>query len=44
MSSYGYYMAHRKDLQLTRIVVIIVLVFLLLNIPRPVLGILEISR
>ena len=44
MSSYGYSIVHRKDLHLTRIVVIIVLVFLVLNFPRLVLGVYEISR
>ena len=44
MSSYGYSVVHRKDLHLTRIVVTIVLVFLVLNLPRLVLGVFEISR
>ena len=38
MSSYG------KDLHLTRTVVTIVLVFLVLNLPRLVLGVFDISR
>ena len=37
-------MVHRKDLHLTRIVVIIVLVFLVLNMPRLVLGVFEMTR
>ena len=37
-------MVHRKDIHLTRIVVTIVLVFLVLNMPRLVLGVFEISR
>ena len=44
MSTYGYSVVHRKDLHLTRIVVTIVLVFLVLNLPRLVLGVFEISR
>ena len=44
MCSYGYTMVHRKDLHLTKIVFTIVLVFLVLNFPRLVLGVYEISR
>ena len=44
MCSYGYTMVHRKDLHLTKIVFTIVLVFLVLNLPRLVLGVYEISR
>ena len=39
-----YALIHRKDLHLTRIVFTIVVVFLLLNLPRLLLGVFEISR
>ena len=44
MYSYGFTLIHRKDLHLTKIVFTIVLVFLLLNLPRLLLGMFEISR
>ena len=44
MRSYGYCLIHRKDIHLTKIVFTIVLVFLLLNLPRLLLGMFEISR
>ena len=42
--SFGFTIAQRKDVQMTRILLAVVLVFLLLNLPRLILGILEISR
>ena len=44
MSSFGFSLVQRKDVHLTRIVVIIVLVFLVINLPRVGLGVFEISR
>ena len=42
--SFGFTIAQRKDVQMTRILLTVVLVFLLLNLPRLILGVLEISR
>ena len=42
--SFGFMIAQRKDVQMTKILLAVVLVFLLLNLPRLILGILEISR
>ena len=44
MSSGGYSVAQRKDAHLTRIVLITVLVFLLINMPRLLMGVWEMSR
>ena len=44
MCSYGYCFIHRQDLHLTKIVFTIVYLFLVLNLPRLVLGVFEISR
>jgi len=42
--SFGFTIAQGKDVQMTRILLTVVLTFLLLNLPRLILGIFEISR
>ena len=42
--SFGFTIAQRKNVQMTKILLAVVLVFLLLNLPRLILGIMEISR
>ena len=42
--SFGFTIAQRKDVQMTRILLTVVVVFLLLHLPRLILGIFEISR
>ena len=42
--SFGFTIAQGKDVQMTKILLTVVLTFLLLNLPRLILGIFEISR
>ena len=44
MCSAGYSLTQRKDAPLARIVLITVLVFLVINMPRLVMGVFEMSR
>ena len=42
--SYGYSVVHKKEIHLSKILISVVFVFLVLNLPRLVIGIYEISR
>ena len=44
VTSYGFSVVHKKEAHITKILITVVIVFLLLNLPRLVVGLYEISR